>query len=147
MSCDQWNINVAALAYRLAVVNCFQDGQPAGMFLNGPRQRIQVTRARMRSKLLPLWQRLARSLHRRINVRRGALRDRRDLFAGGGICSVEEHGFRRLAPLAGYEVCEPPPVAVKPRQRVLRVFRRWAIFHGGEFFSDAHYLLESYAMG
>jgi hypothetical protein len=32
-------------------------------------------------------------------------------------------------------------VVVEPRQRLFRVFRRWAVFHCDELFSDAHLLL------
>ena len=44
---DQWDIDIAALANRFAVVHRLQHREPPRVFLHLPRQRIQITRARM----------------------------------------------------------------------------------------------------
>src|SRR5947209_18107190 len=135
---DQGNVDVAALAYGLSVVERFRDSKPAGMSLHRSGYRIQIPRAGMRSERLPLRKSVPRSLHRSIDVSSRALSNLRELFCRCRIIGGEEHAFRRLLPLAADEVPEASAMMIQPAERFLRVLRRGTVFHGEEFFSDAH---------
>src|SRR2546426_1816202 len=49
------DIDVAALANRLAVVQCFENREPARVFLHLPRQSMEIASTRMRTEGLPRW--------------------------------------------------------------------------------------------
>ena len=57
---NQWNIDVAALANRLAVVHGLEHGEAAGVLLHGPRQSVEIASSCVRSERLPFWQSCAR---------------------------------------------------------------------------------------
>ncbi len=70
---DQRNIDVAALANRLAVVHGLEHGEAAGVLLHGPRQRVEIASSRVRSERLPFWQSGARGSDCGVNVCRRSL--------------------------------------------------------------------------
>src|SRR5260370_34711878 len=111
------------------------------MFLNLPRQRIEITRTRMRSEGLPRGQCTPRGFHRAINIRCRSVRDRCEFFTRGRIGRVEISPRRGLLPGPVYEVSESPAVTDQPSQSVARILRRGAGLPGHEFFDDAHSLL------
>src|SRR5204863_9855577 len=85
----QRNIDIAAFTNGLAVVQCFEDREPARMFLHLPGQRIEIAGARVRSERLPCWQRTPCSFHRSIHIRGRSLRHYRESFTGGRILRAE----------------------------------------------------------
>src|SRR5690242_20212859 len=95
----------------------------------------------MRSEGLPSRQSSPRRLHRAINIRCRTLRYNCKLFPRGGIRRVEIGSRQGSLPCAPDEVSKAPAVTVQPRKCLARIFRRRAIFHGHEFFDDAHSLL------
>src|SRR6202165_3347330 len=137
----QRNIDVAAFTNRLAVIQCFENREPARMFLHLPRQRIDITRARMRSEGLPCWQSSPRGFHRAIDIRCRSLRHRREFFTCGRIRGLEITSRRGRLPRAVPEISQAPAVAVQPCKSFARVLWRGAVLHGHEFFDDAHSLL------
>src|SRR6266478_1117670 len=137
----QRNIDVAALANRLSVVESFENREPARMFLHLPRQRIEVARTRMRSEGLPRWQSTPRGFHRAVDIGCRSLCDRCEFFTSGRICRVEIRSRRGRLPSAVYEMSETPVVTVQPRESLARILRCGAVLHGHEFFDDAHSLL------
>src|SRR5208282_598776 len=132
------DIDVAALANRFTVIDGFKYREPPRMFLNGPGHGVQIARARMRRKRLPLRKCFSRRLDRGINVRRRSLRDRRDFFSGRRIGRVEELAFDWWAPITANEVTEPALMLVEPDQCVFRILRRRAVLHGEKLFGYAH---------
>src|SRR5258708_1523371 len=69
MARHQRNIDVAALTNRLAVVESFENREPARMLLHLPRHRIEVARTRMRTEGLPRSQSTPRGFHRAVYIR------------------------------------------------------------------------------
>ena len=135
----QRNIDVAALANRLAVVHRFQHRQQPRMLLHQPRQRIQISRPRMRSKRLPLRRRRPRRFHRGIDVGRRALRHRRQPLAIRRIDGVEIFPARRRLPRAIDKMPKAPAMTIQPRRNLFRILRRRPVLHAHEFFSNAHW--------
>ncbi len=138
---NQWNIQVAALANRFAVVHCLQDRQPPRMFLHLPSQSVQIASPRVRCKRLPFRKRPARRFHRRIDVRRRTLRNRRQAFARRRVERVEINALSRRPKRAADEVAKLAPMLVQPHQRFARILRRRTVFHRKKFFGDTHALL------
>src|SRR5262249_10824622 len=83
MPCDQRNIDVAALANRFAVVECFQHCEAARMFLNLASQSIQKTGAGMRRERLPTRKSSTCSADGSVNVSRRSLCNFREVLARG----------------------------------------------------------------
>src|SRR5438093_1774547 len=108
------------------------------MLLHGSRQRIQVTRSRMRGKRLPCRQCCACGTHRGVDIFRRSLRHTGEPLARGRISGLEVavFGGRLKGPVD--EMSEAPLMAIEPGQRLLRILWRGAVFHSDEFFSDAH---------
>src|SRR5262249_26013476 len=138
MAPDQRDINIAALANRLAIVHRFQHCQPSRMLLYLPGHRIEVASSHMRGERLPTRQRSARAAHSSVNVRGRTLCYRGERFSRGGIESVEENSFRGKVKSAVDEMAEPALVTIQPDQCLARVLRRGAILHRQEFFRDTH---------
>src|SRR5713226_4449794 len=137
----QGDIDVTALTNRLAVVQGFENRKPARMFLHLPGQCIEIARTRMRSEGLPRRQSAPRSLHRAVDVCSRSLCHRCEFFARGRISGVEIGSRRGRLPRAVYEMSEAPSVTVQPCESLARILRCRAVFHGHEFFDDAHALL------
>src|SRR3989449_5142502 len=137
----QRNIDVAAFSNRLAVIQCFENREPARMFLYLPRQRIEIARTHMRSEGLPRRQNSPRGFHRAIDIRCRSLRHRREFFTRGGIRGLEITPCCGRLPRAVNEMSEAPAVTVQPCQSFARILRRGTVLHGHEFFDDAHSLL------
>jgi len=129
MTRDEWNINVARFANRLAVVERLQHCQAPRVLLHLPGERVEITRTRMTAERLPCRQRCARSIDGRVNIRRIRLRYARQLLARGGIQRLEVLTARRLAPPAADEVTKLAPMPIEPRQGLFRIFRRRTILH------------------
>jgi len=65
---DERDVEIAALADRLAVIHRFQDSETARMFLYEACERVQVTRARVIGEGLPCRKRGACRLDGRVHV-------------------------------------------------------------------------------
>ena len=111
---DQRNVDVAALANRLAIVHRLQHREQPRMLLHQPRQRIQIARPRMRSERLPRWRRRPRRFHRCVDVRRGSLRHRRQPLPIRRIDGLEVLARRRRLPHAVDEMRKAPPMMIQP---------------------------------
>src|SRR5260370_38518612 len=83
------NIYVAAFTNRFAVIQIFENREPARMFLYLPRQRVEIARTGMWSERLPCRQRGSRGFHRAFDICRRSLRHGRESFSRGRICRVE----------------------------------------------------------
>ena len=139
----QRNIDVPALANRLAVIHRFQHRQPPRVLLHQPRQRIQIFRPRMRSQRLPLRRSRPRRFHRGIDIPRRSLRHRRQPLAIRRIDRLKIFPVRRRRPRAANKMRKPPPMRVQPRRNFFRIFRRRPVFHAHKFFSNAHIFYSS----
>ena len=138
MPCHQGNINIPALADRLAVVDRLEYRQAAGMFLYQPCQRIEVARPGMRCMRLPFWKRGACGFHRSVHVCRRALRYGSERFSIGGIRRVEILAQGRRLPSSLNEMPETPPVTFQPQKRLFGIFWGRPILHGHQLVGNAH---------
>ena len=68
MARHQRNIDVAGFADGLAVIERFQHGEQARVFLDLPRQRIEIARATVAAKRGPAGERGVGRLHRGVDV-------------------------------------------------------------------------------
>src|SRR5260370_16991639 len=75
-----------------------------------------------------------------INIRCRSLCHRCEFFASGRIGRVEIGPGGGSLPRAVYEMSEAAAVMVQPCKSLSRILRRGAVFHGHEFFNDAHSL-------
>src|ERR1700740_2592158 len=92
----------------------------------------------MRGKTLPRWQSGARRFYRAIDILCRALRHRCELFASGGVSCLKISSRRRCDPFITDEMSEAALMPVEPCQGFARILRRGAVFHGHEFFNNAH---------
>ena len=134
----QRNIDVAALADRLAVVHCFEHREAARMFLHQPRNRIQVTSPRVGSERLPLRETRRARLSPQHRCRRRNLARPRPAFHRSRDRPFRSTARRRPLPLSVNEMTEATPVLVQPGQDLFGIFRRRPVFHAHKFFSNAH---------
>ncbi len=132
---DQRNVDVAALADRLAVVHRLQHREQPRLLLHDPRQRIKHPRPRLRV-LRPSPLRLPRRRHRLGDVARAALRHARQHLARRRIAALERLA-RRGEPPAD-PVPEPPRMTVEPSVHLAPPLRRRPVFHRLEDVADGH---------
>src|SRR5271154_7221585 len=92
----------------------------------------------MRSQRLPRRKRFPRRSDGGVDVRSRSLSHRCFFLAVCGIDRTEKYALYRLPPVPVDEMAEAPSMAVQPDERIFRILRRRPIFHGREFFSDAH---------
>src|SRR5215472_7355418 len=137
MAGDERDINIAALADGLTVVERFENREAPRMLLHLARHGVEKARPRVRRKFLPAGQGLARGFHRGVHVGGASLRDFGKNCARGGVGGFEIFAVDGSVPSAANEMSEAPVVASEPRERLLGIFRRGAVFHGSEFFNDA----------
>src|SRR5690348_12667276 len=145
MAGDERDIDVAGFADGLAVVESFEDGEAAGMFLDLASEGVEIAGAGVRRKRLPGGESRAGGFDSGVDVCGGALGDVGEFFGGGGIGGVEEFIFEGRLPRAVNEMAEAAVVMVEPGERFAGIFGGRAVVHGDEFFDDAHsVLLDSY---
>ena len=150
---DERDVDVAGLADGLAVVECFEDGELAGVLLHLAGERVEIAGALVAGERLPAREGLARGLHGCIHIGFRAGGDVGDLFAVGGIGGGED--VRRLGPLAVNVVAEGALVLGEPGVDLFGVFRGRAVLHAVELFDDAvchisissGFLRDAYAIG
>ena len=135
---DQRNIEVAALANRFSVVHGFEHGQAARVLLHLSGDSVQITSPNVRSESLPLGKCRTPGFDGSVDVGGRSLRHAGELLAGGRVCGVEVFSGSGRSPRPIDKVAEAALVVVEPGERFFRIFRRGAVFHGNEFFSDAH---------
>src|SRR6266699_172385 len=134
----QRNIDIAAFTNGLAVVQCFENREPARMFLHLPGQCIEIAGTRVRSERLPCWQSTPCSFHRAIHIRCPSFSHCRYSFPLGSIRPVEISPCSTRLPRAVNEMAQAPAVTVQPGKSLARIPRPGAVLHGHEFFNDAH---------
>src|SRR5438132_14174609 len=138
---DQRNIDVAAFTNRLAVVQCFENREPARTRLHSPGEGMEIACPRVRTEGLPCRQSPPRSFHRAIDIRCRSFCHYRESFTCGRVRGVEISPCRGRLPGAVHEMSKAPAVTVQPGKRLARILGRGAVLHGHEFFDDAHALL------
>ena len=138
---DQRNIDVAAFTNRLAVVQCFENREPARMLLHLPGQCIEIACTRVRTEGLPCRQSTPRSFHRAIDIRCRSFCHYRESFTCGRVRGVEISPCRGRLPGAVHEMSKAPAVTVQPGKRLARILGRGAVLHGYEFLDNAHRLV------
>jgi len=89
MAGDERNVDVAALADRLAVVQRFQHGEQPAVALHQAGERVEIAGAAMTGERRPCRLRPGGGLHRGIDVGGIGLRDARQHLAGGGSDRLE----------------------------------------------------------
>ena len=136
MTLGQRDIDIAAFADRLAVVERFKDREKAAVLLQEPRQRIEIPRATMAAQLFPNRLGLASGLDGGVDVFLCRLTDLRQRLAARRIAALE--AFRGLRERPVNEVPEFRAVALEPFHRLGIAFRGWAIFHRFKNFFDGH---------
>ena len=133
---DQRNVDVAALADGLAVVDGLQHGETARVLLHLARERIEITGALMSAERLPAGQGFARGFNGSIYIGGIAMRDFGDLVAGRWIAGCEVLAAGGLLPRAVDVVAEVALMRVEPALDLFGVFRRRTVFHAVELFND-----------
>ena len=89
VSRDEWNVDVARLANRLAVVDRLEHGEVTRVLLNAARDGVQPARARVIVERLPAGQGRARGGDGRVDIVRAPLRDARERCARGGVLHLK----------------------------------------------------------
>ena len=144
MARRQRHVEITRLTDRLAIVEAFDDSEETGMALDETGQRIKMTRAAMAAEPGPAGLRLARRLHRRVDIARRSFRQLRQHFAGRGLQRVEM--TFAIDPLAGDEVAETLVVLGEPGARFGIALGRRAVIHRIEIMCDAHFLPDRMAV-
>jgi hypothetical protein len=134
----QGNVDVAALADRLAVVHGFEHGQAARMLLDLAREGVEIARPLVSAERLPCGQDLARGGYGGVHIGGIRLSDFGKRVAAGRIAGRKIFAADRLDPRAAYERIEPAVMPLQPLHRFFRIFRRGSVFHGVELFGNAH---------
>ena len=114
MARDKRNVDVAAFADWFSVVDRFENGKTPRMFLNLPRQRVQIFRAFVRRESLPDRQSCTCSFYGCVNIGGTSLRDFGDFFQGRGIGRFKIFSFGGRMPFAADEVAEAALVGIEP---------------------------------
>ena len=133
---DQGNIDVAAFADRLAVIQGFNDSEQPRVFLDRARQGVEVARPRRAAKAGPRPLRRTRRVNGGINITRSALCQGRQFFPGRRVGAVKgftgNTGFSGSAghPLPAYEMTKTIAVAGQPGVRLAAALGGGAILHG-----------------
>ena len=112
----QRNVDVAALADRLAVVHRLQHGEEPLAFLHVPRQRIEMPRPRLARQRRPGGKRRPRRRHRRVGVGLAAECDAAEQRAVGRVVHLELPAVARGDEAAADEVAEARPRAGAARR-------------------------------
>src|SRR5262249_52921530 len=93
MASDQRNINIAAFPDWFSVVDCFEHGKAARVFLNLARDSVEKARSLVARKSLPDRKSSSRCLHGRVYICCASLRNFSDSFASRGISGLEIFSF------------------------------------------------------
>src|ERR1700691_3491613 len=109
------------------------------MFLYQPRNRVQVTRTRMRSERLPSRRCRPRCFDSAVNISGRALRHGGEFFSIRRIDGVEVFACGWSLPAASDEMLEAVTMALQPRPYFFRIFWSRTVFHAREFFGNAHW--------
>ena len=86
---DEGNVDVAALADGLAVVDGLEDGEAARVLLDLAREGVEIAGALMAAQRLPRGQGFARGFDGGVYIGGVGVRYVGDLVAGGGIAGGE----------------------------------------------------------
>ena len=135
MAGHQRNVDIARFADGLAIVHRLQHGEEALALLDGAGDGVEILRARMAGEFGPRAEALARSLHRRIDICRRALRDAGNVLAIGGVGDIEQ--LRWFGEAAIDEVAKALLMGFQPVEHMGVAFRGRAIVHGVEDLCDA----------
>src|SRR6185312_314457 len=133
---NQRDIEIAAFADGLAIVESFQHRQSPRVLLHLARERVQISRAQMTGERVPAGKSSAGGFHGELDVRSASLRDRRQLLPGRWIRGLKMLAGHRRLPCAVDEMSKAPLVAIKPGERLFWVLDRGTIFHGDKFLGD-----------
>ncbi len=131
----QRHIEITRLADRLAIIEAFQNRKKPRMALQHAGQRIEMARPSMAAKLFPWPLRLARRGNGRIHLLFGTIGDLCQKLARGRFIAVDLFGAGHKIPAD--EMAETRFMRCQPGARFRIQFRRGAIIHGFEIFSDA----------
>ncbi len=133
---DEGDVDVAALTDRFAVVEGFQRGEEAGVFLGEAREGVEDLRAFVDREGGPFRLGSAGGFHRVGDVVGGALGDLGEGLAGGGVRGRE--GLTRRGEAAVDEMAEAAVVFGDPGEGLGGGFRGGAVGHAVEDFLDGH---------
>ena len=136
MPLRQRHIDITRLTDRLAVVQYLQHGKEPRVFLQQPRQRIDMTRPAMAAQLLPLPLRFSRGLHGAIDIALRRLRQAGQNLSRCRVGAVETRARRGERPIN--EMTKTPALIHDPSQRICRRFRGWPVFHALKNLRHAH---------
>ena len=130
------NVDVAAFADRLAIVERFQNGEQAGVFLQEAGNGVKVLGAAMTAEPFPFRLGLAGGGDGGVDLVLRGLAEVGQGFAIGGVARLEV--LARRGPLAVDILAKGGALVDDPGKRVGGGFRGGAILHGLEDFLDGH---------
>ncbi len=129
-------VDVPRLADRFAVVQRFKNGKQPRVFLQKPRDGIDVPRAPCAAELLPFALRRTRRSHRSIDIFLCCLRKRSQHLTRCRVPTFKTFG--RFGEVSVDEMTETVALIHQPGQRLCRAFRCRAVIHGLEDLFDCH---------
>ena len=141
----QRHVDIARLADRFAVVQHFEDGKEAAVFLQEPGQRIEIPRTAMSAKFRPLGLRFAGSLDGGVHIRLRGLAQGCKHLTRCGVAAVKT--IARFGKGTVNEMAKTVALIHKPRQRIGGGFRGFAIVHGLEYVGNGHDVALSLSRG
>src|SRR5450631_1512049 len=134
------DVDVAALANRLAIVHGFKDREEPGVLLHQSRQSVEIASPSMRSEGSPLWRCSARRANGSIDVSGPALGDRGQFLAIRGVDRVEIFSRGRRLPRSSDEESKVPSMTLQPSFRFFGILGSGPILHADKFFGNAHWV-------
>ena len=139
MPLRQRYINVARFPDGFAIVQRFQHGKQAGVFLQQPRQRIQMPRPSMPAQLFPFRLGLARGGYGGIYIGLCGLCQRGQRFARRRVPRHEP--IPRFGKCPINEMAKTVALIHQPCQCLGGGFGGWAIIHAVEYLFYGHFIL------
>src|SRR5579884_3222239 len=85
----QWNIDIACLTNRLAIVQRFQHSQQARMLLNMPSNRVKIASAQVSWRLAPAFKGLSCRRYSLLYILAIPRSNLGEFFSGRGIDAIE----------------------------------------------------------
>ena len=136
MALRQRDIDITRLADRLAVIQRFQHRKKPGVFLQQPRDGVDVTRPRCATDFLPLALRLSSGCHRGVHIGRRCLREACQYLTSRRVTAFEFVG--RLGECPVDELPKPVTLIYQPRKCFGSTFGGGAVIHRFEDLFNSH---------
>ena len=137
---DERDINVAGLADRLPVIECFEHREEAFALLDVPGNRVEITRTGMAGQCGPCREGRRGGADGGVDITSGAFGDVGKRFIACGVHDAKRAAFRRLHKGATNIVTKAVPMVFEPFPHGRFGFRSRAILHCVQnFFDGGHW--------